>query len=766
MSGSSAFDLLRSAQRRLRGSVGLGAPSGAVEPRGDLPAAVAAPSQPANLSSPFAPVGFPSAHVLEEELIGADDVNVAMKAAHDMYAQGQEERAKCVVAQACSQHSSLDVLKAVARRTEELLDNADVTGSRWAGVPEDVVTRHLLYDKVRDLHEWLSFLADTALWSRIEGAEGAAAAKQFAVEACERAAGAARLRELHDREPEIFSAAVQRAMLLPCATRGPDPKKGSEVHQFYGQVSGIERLLEGLKEYPRSLPLGSGGVVDAALLMNETAVAFIDAALERRALIAAQFPTLLPCPDPAQTRRRLQSAASPPQVAGSEWLMATDIVHALEELRLVNLEVIPAATVKGHVLLDAQSLRVVESMKELCRATLRAAQACFVDLHSVPLARIRHSVLEHLAQAEMTLAQPLPGVRNIPQRALVLAEEFEDFDAVVNLTVESRNLVRLDQHMATSPAFRLHALQQFLRTPKLQPLFYRSIRLLPVPPAQLEELLAPHPELRWTLDVQKLADDSSEQDWRNALQSVKRQVSNNVQREKRSVAKQNVFVALDTLVAHASSSSSSQPCAQDSTVLDIGCLTRLHRVCDRFEASGMSVGEKRQREDGPPVPPEECLRRLSACMRSALSTLRSEKREGVLLKDAARLVRYVEHGMLERGVDTASALDKAFKGCSPEDEQAVRALQRLWSEAILADETLWQQVLSAPAGPEQQGVITKTGFYRMLLSLRDISFCPCSAKLDALCSSSDSFATRIQPLAPALRLAEAEMKGQRLIAVA
>jgi len=292
-----------------------------------------------------------------------------------------------------------------------------------------------------------------------------------------------------------------------------------------------------------------------------------------------------------------------------------------------------------------------------------------------------------------------------------------------------------------------------------------------VPPAQLEELLAPHPELRWTLEMQGLREGASEEEWRAVLLSVKRQVTGVVQRERRSVKKQNLFAALDKLVSHAASSStasSARLCQDELSVCDVGCLTRLHRTCEHFEASWPSVGEKRPRQDGPPVTAEECLRKLTmvshdaqTTMRRALSEHRRKEKEGLLLADASRLVWLIEMPMLDRGLDLAALLASTLPGCAPEDERVSKDLQRLWAEAMLADEALWLQVLSAKAGQERDEAIAKTGFYRMLVSLRSLSFSSRSANLEALCASSESYAAELRPLAPALRLAEAQGEALR-----
>jgi len=295
-----------------------------------------------------------------------------------------------------------------------------------------------------------------------------------------------------------------------------------------------------------------------------------------------------------------------------------------------------------------------------------------------------------------------------PQRALLLAEEFEDFDALVNLSAQSGDLTGLDHHLANSVAFRASALEIFLRSQKLQPLFFRTIQRFPLSPVELEEVLAPHPEIRWTLDLHNLGENPAENEWQAAFERIERRASAVVNKEKNSAVKRDAFAALAALARAAAG----QPPEMDGPVRELACLGRLRKVCFRFgpEAMGSMVGTKRPRQDEPPASPEECLIGLAGCIRTAIGELRKERCEGTVLEDAAMLVLIVERGMSKRGVDVGQLVATvASSGIFDDgavwvatapggDERAARCLQRLWAEVALADDSLWQDILQAPAG--------------------------------------------------------------------
>ena len=118
-----------------------------------------------------------------------------MKAAYALLDVGHEDQAQNLLIKAFDQHAGCesDLLQAIHSTTKNILDESDVSGPRWESatknkkqgkkqlsknkksisgprwesVSEDVLTRHLLFDKMRDLRQWLQFLTQAGTWSRL-----------------------------------------------------------------------------------------------------------------------------------------------------------------------------------------------------------------------------------------------------------------------------------------------------------------------------------------------------------------------------------------------------------------------------------------------------------------------------------------------------------------------------------------------------------------------------------------------------------------------
>mmetsp|Transcript_166166 Transcript_166166/g.533371 ORF Transcript_166166/g.533371 Transcript_166166/m.533371 type:complete len:1213 (-) Transcript_166166:114-3752(-) len=691
----------------------------------------------------------------EDEDMGAADVGAhgLLRGAYDLYAGGQEERSADVASRAFERFGAAGVLTGVERCTMELLDAPGLTGARWRGVDDSVATRHLLFDKAGDLQQWLGFLSACGIWTRLGGLPGTVRAQQKACEACERVAAASRLRELDDCAPKVFEAAIRRTLQEAeaaagtggAAKNGDDP---SEARRYYGSVGSCERLLASLVDYPRSLPLGSCDVTDAVLFANAAVAAFLEAALERRSQVISAFPALLPPPKPASKPRCLSVSSPPPRAIGSDWLLSPVVLGALDQLRRANLEVIPAASMtQGLPLLDAQALRILESLHDLCRTTLRVGYASTGDLHVDSMAALRRPVLQHLAMAEETALGQSRGA----QRALSLAEQFEDIEAVVALAAKD-DMARLDEHLRSSPTFCTEALMYFLRVAELRPLFFRAVRLLEIPRAQVDDLLRPYPELLWILHVHSLGQDAPRPDWDRVLSKVNNQAVAAAHGERHSSAKRDAFAALAAIAQRAGAA---QTCSRSADVAESACLGRLQRVCLRFSAqetatSSASGGCKRSSPpDQPPASAEEILRRLAGCIRTALPVVHAEGADGRLCIDAAQLVRLVERGLEEARVDVAHFLGTRANALEETPAGVIGALQLLWAEVALAEEASWREVLDAHEGISRDALVSSLGFARMARwSEEESEAPPRSVALEPLCEAFPD----LRPLAPALRL--------------
>lgn len=388
------------------------------------------------------------------------------------------------------------------------------------------------------------------------------------------------------------------------------------------------------------------------------------------------------------------------------------------------------------------------------------------------MAKLRQSVLQHLALAEEAAA-PVRG----PHRALRLAEEFVDIEAVVTLGA-STDPRHLDELLTNSAEFRAKALAQFLRISALRPLFFHALRRFEVPRPQLEELLAPYPELRWTLEVQSLPAQPAKADWQAALGRIEQSAAATVRSERHSAAKREVFVALAS-IAHRAAEASEGPRGL-AAVADIASLSRVQRVCMRFAATAApsaasrtmtqpASGSKRAgAPDQAPASAEDTVLRLAGCMNVAFRELKAEGAEGQLLADAARLVRLLERDLQDRQVDLEALLRSppaAAAGVPSEETTAAtaRALHSLWKEVVLAEEPTWHEVLGAPEGLERDAKIASTGFCRMVWwcdegasasSKRRLAL-PKSALPEPLC---DAF-PELRALGPALRLATVAADG-------
>jgi hypothetical protein len=330
------------------------------------------------------------------------------------------------------------------------------------------------------------------------------------------------------------------------------------------------------------------------------------------------------------------------------------------------------------------------------------------------------------------------------------------------------DLPRLDKHMTSSEGFRTRALAQCLRKPRLQPLFFRSLRMRPIPQDLLEELLLPYPELRWTMDVHGLDEfNSSEQDWLRALASVKQRACASALAEK-SAAKRDVFAALAVIACAAAGKGSNLEL--ERPIANIASLGRLQRICHRFSKRDFDdeiEQSKRVGPQGPALGIEECLVSLSGCIREALPSLREEGAEAQLIADTARLIRLVEADVAERGFEIQALLPKDPSAASSASSSGgatatAGSLQKLWTEVVLADELLWRQVLVAPEGSNRDQMIANTGFYLIVTHLmagHSIRQMPPSSCLEALSGARPE----IRPLAPALRLSELQALSQRSV---
>lgn len=464
--------------------------------------------------------------------------------AYGLFDAGQEEQAVSISVRAFSQVGAQPMLLAVEQRTRKLLD-ADTSPKRTAREPLDI--RQMLITKARSLEHWLQFLQKVGIWIRMGSAPNITSAQQNVVEACERAAAAMRLVEYHDTASDVFASAIHNALDQGMVQEAEDEKRS-----FFNCLSGCERLLGSLAEYPRTLPFGSGGAWDAVIFVQSVVSAFLDAALEKRSQILASYPMALPVPEPQMSRRyfgsKRCSRVPPWSGVGSGWLMSVSVQRALEDLRVVSLEVLPTVPRRHLPLLDAQAIRVVQGLQQLCRGILLAAYASFSDLHCTAMAKIRKEVLSHLADAEACLVEKAT-VSGQQLRTLQFAEEFEDLELFIKLAANA-DVKRLDEQMAASEKFRPHAFVYCLQQPRLHPLFFRLLRLFPPSSEALEELLSPYPELRWTLELSGLA-EASKSRWPVAAHSVKQMAEKAAANERLDATRRKVMAAVASIAAAA-----------------------------------------------------------------------------------------------------------------------------------------------------------------------------------------------------------------------
>eukprot|EP00930_Biecheleria_cincta_P034456 TRINITY_DN23815_c0_g1_i1.p1 TRINITY_DN23815_c0_g1~~TRINITY_DN23815_c0_g1_i1.p1 ORF type:complete len:1180 (-),score=188.82 TRINITY_DN23815_c0_g1_i1:12-3551(-) len=709
----------------------------------------------------------------EQEAKSLSTPDTFVQVAHELYITGREDQSTSLCARAFSQHGAQAMLAAVERHTKHLLEDWQTSGPRWVGVSIDAITRHMLYDKARDLERWLCFLDEAGFWMRMGSAPNIVTAQQNVAEACERVAACSKLREFHDRAPEVFCSAIHRISQETTDENDADSVE-AQMQKFYSHPAECDRLLTSLAEYPRTLPLGSGGAYDAVLFVANVATGFLEAAVERRNQILTSHPTLLPPPEPDQTRRYLPNAIPPVAGVGSSWLVSPSILKALEQVWLVSLEVLPCRSMPGLPLLDAQTLRVVDGLQKLCRSILRAAHATCADLHCTVMAQIRRDSLRQLAEAETCLAED-PAAFSGPQRALMLAEEFEDFEAVVMMSAIS-NVHRLEEHMEKSEPFRAHAFAHCLRHAQLHPLFFRLLRLFPPRSEVLDELLRPYPEIQWTLSIRNLNESCSSEKWMQALQDVGSLAQKTVLDHRCNVKKRNIFVALAS-ISSVAMGRNSQP--EDPAVADLASIGRLQRLCHRFgnAATRMSEEDQFQETSRSAMSERECLSALCDCVHEALVELCEQGAETQLLVDAARLVRLVERGLTEKRVDLTALLPREPSVASPaagagslnQDAVVVGNLQKLWAEVIMADAALWKQLLTHSPDDKRDALVAGSGFYRMLTwrgSEKAVSIVaagsptsslPRSAGLDELCGSRPE----LRPFQPVLRVAEMQASAAK-----
>jgi len=276
-------------------------------------------------------------------------------------------------------------------------------------------------------------------------------------------------------------------------------------------------------------------------------------------------------------------------------------------------------------------------------------------------------------------------------------------------------------------------------------LFFRAIARFEVPDQIVEKLLAPYPELRWTLELRGLDGASPDAAWLGALGRVERKVAKTAQLEVHTAAKRDAFVALATIARAAAT----RDTPQEPALAEMACLGRLRRLRQRFAGEGPGEGlrpgpRRRLCPNGPPDSVEECVAGLAPCLGRALRALRSEGSEGQAVADCACLARLAEP-LAELG-----------------GESLAGDLQRLWAEAAIADAGMWQEALMAPEGPQRDALLASTCFFRMLTWKGPVARAACrepppSAELGALCGTLEE----LRPLAPALRLAEALAASHR-----
>ena len=423
-----------------------------------------------------------------------------IQVAYEFFEAGREDQASSLCGRAFSQLGAQAMLAAVERWTQHFLDSGGETANS------------VLSQKAKTLEDWLKFLHKAGVWIRMGNAPNITAAQQKVAEACERVAALQQMREYHDLEPEVFASSIHHAL----DGKGSGKTSEEEIMDYYGRPSECETLLSSLAQYPRTLPFGSGGAWDAVIFVHGVVSGFLEAALERRCHVLKTHPTSLPAPDSHQLQRYWPNSVPVLAGVGSSWLMSSSVQRALEEIRTLSLEVLPVPK-QRLPLLDAQALRVVEGLHLLCRSSLRAAHACFVDLRASQMAKIREAVLKDMAYAEASLHE---NAKTVKHRTLALAEEFEDVEAFVRLSAFV-DLPRLDEMMGRSQPFRRRVFEQCLAEERLHPLFFRMVRCFPPSKSLLEELLHPYPELRWTLELNALTEVFGSGQWPAALHTVK-----------------------------------------------------------------------------------------------------------------------------------------------------------------------------------------------------------------------------------------------------
>lgn len=648
---------------------------------------------------------------VEEGIPPASDSAGALSSAYFLYCNGKQDLAKKAIIIAFSRLDGVDIRAALENRTWEIANQSDTSGPRWQDVRGDVVSRHLLFDKARDLQQWAAFLTETGVWTHLGSDPDAYAARYAVAEACERVAAATLLRDLHDRTPKIFARAIHDT--LQGAEYGASQLTGDaaeaesmEMLRFYGKVTSCERIFGGLIKYPRSLPLGSNDVAQAVLLVQQIAVAFLDAALGRRQQLSTALPTLLPQPSAQQARRYLKNSTRPPKVMGSQWLVCPSMRKDLDDLQQLIIVAAPSRAVQGFALLDAQGLQLLEILRELCCAQLETANACFGDLHCPSMSNLRRRVLCHLEQAERGL--PL---HDGCQRTLLLAERFEDIAALVSLSAEC-DPSRLEGHLQASQEFRYEVLAHCLQNKRLWPHFFQILKNHPVPAGKLEDLMGPYPELRWTLDVKDMGEHSSEADWQAALKQIESRASAVMRKEVRSASKQDAFGALAAIARRAAGVDAE---SKDPAQVELTCIGRLNRVCLHFSTDNAQDVRNNGTATCAPATAENCLIQLSNCISTALPALRAEKGEGKMLADIGRLVRMVERSLSERDFDEAADLLGWRKDGPSHPTNAACALLHLWAKAVQSDRALWKEAeLLGNNLSKMEAVIAKTAFFRML----------------------------------------------------
>eukprot|EP00933_Yihiella_yeosuensis_P023473 TRINITY_DN18282_c1_g1_i1.p1 TRINITY_DN18282_c1_g1~~TRINITY_DN18282_c1_g1_i1.p1 ORF type:complete len:627 (-),score=124.78 TRINITY_DN18282_c1_g1_i1:17-1897(-) len=443
--------------------------------------------------------------------------------AQELHSGGHDVLSTNLCARAFSSHGVHVILGAVERRTQMLLDHTEnpaLEAKRWRDVSDDVVARHVLFDKAHLLEDWLCFLERAGIWTRMGGSPGIVAAQQLAAEACERVAAASCLRERYDHASEMFDIAIRSAMnAVPTWGDAEELQKAetdeveapkSHLKSFFSKPGQSHQLLVSLADYAVKFEEKS----EVLVLISDTAVAFLEAAMKRRKKILTDHPSLLAAPDKMAFSRRCCLSALELIVGGlgTQWLMDPTLLEALKKI----LRQLSSAALRFQT--ENDLLKIMNCLYDLSTVTLRAAYVSYSDLRCEAMSTVRSSVMENLLIAEDSFwkNQALPISKSSIERILKLAEDFDDVDCILKMSLSCPSFVLedLDRHMAESENFRTHAMSCCLKDPALRPLFFRALRRFSkqLPSSLVEDMMRPFPELQWMLNMQDMGDEDEDLD--------------------------------------------------------------------------------------------------------------------------------------------------------------------------------------------------------------------------------------------------------------